>query len=86
MCEANPEIGIPEIECLGADEPRASEALLSVAQQFSDSFCLTSKFDLVNATDALDPAAVRACGGVPYRRCEFPAGSGQIGMCYNNRM
>lgn len=86
MCVANPDIGIPTIECLATDEPRASAELLSVVDKFSNTFCIASKYDIVGAVDALDPASVQVCGGVPYRQCEYPAGSGQIGMCYNNRM
>jgi hypothetical protein len=86
MCVANPDVGIPTIECLAADEPRASSELLSVVHKFSSNFCIASKYDIVGAVDSLDPASVQVCGGVPYRRCEFPSGSGQIGMCYNNRM
>jgi hypothetical protein len=26
------------------------------------------------------------CGGIRYRQCEYPVGSGQVGICYNNRM
>lgn len=85
-CTANPVLDIPAAICLDDDVARATNGTKTLLERFSSSTCQDSKYDVVNATDNLRRDVIDVCGGVRFRQCEYPSGSGQFGICYNNRM
>lgn len=89
-CTADPALGFPAATCQGADDPQATPGTRALIERFSYGVCQPIKFDQPNATDELAFDIISSCGGVPFRKCEFPPRSAgresSTGICYNNRM
>lgn len=86
LCSASPKMEISAATCLSADEPRATVGTQKVMTEFASSTCTGREFDAKSVDEDLSAKIVDICGGVLYRRCEYPDGSGAVGICYNNRM
>ncbi|GMF42117.1 unnamed protein product [Phytophthora lilii] len=86
FCVGNPDIGVAASTCLAGNTSQPTSATASMLQRFAPTVCIRSGFDLSKTVELLSRDQVEICGGVPYRRCEYPRNSGKIGMCINNRL
>lgn len=86
MCGGVPDLGIAATVCLADDAPRAGRATTTMISKFPNSTCLEFPPNLPAPLDVLTPESIEICGGVRFRRCELPQGSGQIGICYNKSL
>jgi hypothetical protein len=89
-CSADSSLSFPAATCKGADDPQATTWTLTMVGEFSYGICQPNKYDQPNATDKLAFDMITTCGGVQFRKCEFPPRSAgresSTGICYNNRM
>jgi hypothetical protein len=86
FCASNPIIGIPSAHCI-ADDLRITSGTEAVLSRFSTNVCRRdNEFDKAQGSDFLTRKIIDVCNGTLFQRCEYPIGSGQEGICYNNRL
>ncbi|RLN58129.1 hypothetical protein BBJ28_00001336 [Nothophytophthora sp. Chile5] len=86
FCLASPLTNDRPATCLSDQEARATAGSQLIFRRFAASTCLRSGFDQKNVEDVLSQDRIEMCGGVRFRRCEYPPASGQFGICINNRL
>lgn len=86
FCLANTAIGTPNAVCLDESKPRISTGTAAVFNRFENNACHKTNFSAPNKSDVLTREVIEVCDGVRYRQCEYPPGSGHVGICYNSRL
>lgn len=86
FCAGNSVFEVPPSPCLDEKSPLPTLATQRVLERFNATLCIRSGFDKAKIVDFLSQSQIEVCGGVPYRRCEFPPNSGKFGICINFRL
>ncbi|KAG7382912.1 hypothetical protein PHYPSEUDO_004257 [Phytophthora pseudosyringae] len=87
FCAAGSEQKVPAAECIDPTESdsKATDATLAVFQRFAHTTCHGADY-LTGMADSPTRERTEMCDYTFFQRCEFPPGSGQIGMCIPYRM
>lgn len=86
FCEANQDINVPKAYCI-ADSRSVNKGTIEALSHFPGNYCARDNgFDRKGASNFINPEIVGVCGGIRFKQCEYPVGSGQLGICFNNRM